>query len=169
MFLVNSRFPLVCATSSSSGGKPLYSNEVLLLPKLRRYFAEFLNHSSLDRLGILYLPTCVGLGYGHRANSLLGFSRQHGIGDFACIGSASRLGVIRLQLSSEPTYTLTPGQPSPGLTYPPASPISYPPSVGRFAVPKDGSPLVPDIGLGADTVVLEYQPVVHRLRLSASP
>ena len=77
------------------------------------------------------------MGYGHRANSLLGFSRQHGIGDFACIGSASRLGVIRLQLSSEPTYTLTPGQPSPGLTYPPASPISYPPSVGRFAVPKD--------------------------------
>ena len=31
------------------------------------------------------------------------------------------------------------------------------------------SPLVTDLGLGADTVVLEYQPVVHRLRLSASP
>jgi hypothetical protein len=28
-----------------------------LLPKLRGYFAEFLNHSSLDRLGILYLTT----------------------------------------------------------------------------------------------------------------
>jgi hypothetical protein len=27
-------------------------------------FAEFLNHSSPDRLGILYPPTCVGLGYG---------------------------------------------------------------------------------------------------------
>ena len=25
------------------------------------------------------------------------------------------------------------------------------------------------LGLGANTVVLEYQPVVHRLRLSASP
>ena len=36
---------------------------VPLLPKLRGYFAEFLNHSSLDRLGILYLTTCVGLGY----------------------------------------------------------------------------------------------------------
>jgi len=35
-----------------------------LIPKLRGYFAEFLNHSSLDRLGILYLTTCVGLGYG---------------------------------------------------------------------------------------------------------
>ena len=57
------------------------------------YFAEFLNHSSPDRLGILYLPTCVGLGYGHRYNSLLGFSRQHGMNDFAFIGSASRLRV----------------------------------------------------------------------------
>ena len=27
-------------------------------------FAEFLNHSSPNRLGILYLSTCVGLGYG---------------------------------------------------------------------------------------------------------
>ncbi len=35
-----------------------------LLPKLRCQFAEFLNPSSLKRLGILYLPTCVGLRYG---------------------------------------------------------------------------------------------------------
>ena len=31
------------------------------------------------------------------------------------------------------------------------------------------SPHVATLGLGANTVVLEYQPVVHRLRLSASP
>ena len=31
------------------------------------------------------------------------------------------------------------------------------------------SPHVANIGLGANTVVLEYQPVVHRLRLAASP
>ena len=37
---------------------------VPLLPKLRGHFAEFLNHSYLVRLGILYLTTCVGLGYG---------------------------------------------------------------------------------------------------------
>ncbi|CAN0547498.1 unnamed protein product, partial [Ectocarpus sp. 12 AP-2014] len=36
----------------------------LLLANLRRQFAEFLQHSSLKRLGILYLSTCVGLGYG---------------------------------------------------------------------------------------------------------
>ena len=38
--------------------------KVLLLPKLRRYFAEFLHHCSLKRLGILYQSTCVGLEYG---------------------------------------------------------------------------------------------------------
>ncbi len=73
MFLVNSRFPLVTAAPSSSAREALHPNEALLLPKLRRYFAEFLNHSSPDRLGILYLPTCVGLGYGHRASSLEAF------------------------------------------------------------------------------------------------
>src|SRR5687768_2516112 len=44
-----------------------------LLPKLRGQFAEFLNHSSPDRLSILYLTTCVGLGYGPRATSLEAF------------------------------------------------------------------------------------------------
>ena len=44
-----------------------------LLPKLRGHFAEFLNHGSLDRLGILYLTTCVGLGYGPPENSLEAF------------------------------------------------------------------------------------------------
>ena len=38
--------------------------EGLLIPKLRRQFAEFLQQSSLKRLGILYQSTCVGLGYG---------------------------------------------------------------------------------------------------------
>jgi hypothetical protein len=35
--------------------------------------------------------------------------------------------VLQPQLSSGYTYTLTPGQPSPGITYLPASPFSYPP------------------------------------------
>src|SRR5690606_15297473 len=37
---------------------------VILLPKLRMQFAEFLQDSSLKRLGMLYHSTCVGLGYG---------------------------------------------------------------------------------------------------------
>ena len=42
----------------------LAQSEVLLIPKLRRQIAEFLQHSSLKRLGMLYQSTCVGLGYG---------------------------------------------------------------------------------------------------------
>lgn len=37
---------------------------VTLIPKLRVQFAEFLQQSSLKRLGILYQSTCVGFGYG---------------------------------------------------------------------------------------------------------
>jgi hypothetical protein len=38
-----------------------------------------------------------------------------------------------------PPYTLTPGQPTPGLTYPPASPHRYPPPGG--SVRPEGQPL----------------------------
>ena len=41
-------------------------NRVTLIPKLRVQFAEFLQHSSLKRLGMLYQSTCVGFGYGLR-------------------------------------------------------------------------------------------------------
>ena len=83
MFLVNSRFPLVSAAPSG-----FHPTEALLLPKLRRYFAEFLNHSSPDRLSILYPPTCVGLGYGRRVNSLDAF-----LGSMGSMTSPLRLGI----------------------------------------------------------------------------
>src|SRR5579859_4966086 len=41
-----------------------------LLPKLRGHFAEFLQHRSLKRLGILYQSTCVGFGYGLGAGAV---------------------------------------------------------------------------------------------------
>ena len=50
-----------------------------LLPKLRGYFAEFLRESYLAHLGILYLTTCVGLGYEHHNPGFRRFSRQRGI------------------------------------------------------------------------------------------
>ena len=167
MFLVNSRFPLVSAAPSSSGREVRHPNEALLLPKLRRYFAEFLNHCSPDRLGILYLPTCVGLGYGHRVSSLGAFLGSMGSMTSPETARHHVSGFMRSGFAWPSPYTLTPGQPSPGFTYPPAFPFSYPRPVGRFA-PKS-IPLVPGVGLDADTVVPEYQPVVHRLRLSASP
>jgi hypothetical protein len=49
-----------------------------LLPKLRGQVAEFLNQCSLDRLGMLYLPTCVGLGYGLPGRSLEAFLGSRG-------------------------------------------------------------------------------------------
>ena len=70
MFLVNSRGYLVTATSFSSRSKSFHLIEALLIPKLRSQFAEFLNQSSLKRLSILYLSTCVGLEYGHPNSSL---------------------------------------------------------------------------------------------------
>ena len=39
-------------------------SRVSLLANLREQFAEFLQHSSLKRLGMLYQSTCVGFGYG---------------------------------------------------------------------------------------------------------
>ena len=114
MFLVNSRFPLVCATPSSSGREVRHPDGVILLPKLRMYFAEFLNHSSPDRLGILYLPTCVGLGYGHHVSSLEAF--------LGSMGSVTSPEAVRHHISGYVTdgfayrspYLLAPGQPSPG-------------------------------------------------------
>ena len=46
-----------------------------LLPKLRGYFAEFLNNASSVGLRILSSSTCVGLRYGYNINNS-GFSRQ---------------------------------------------------------------------------------------------
>ncbi len=60
MFLVNSRLGRFFAASSGLLSESAHPSEALLLPKLRSHFAEFLNEGSLERLGILYLPTCVG-------------------------------------------------------------------------------------------------------------
>ena len=63
MFLLNSRLSLVAATLSRFSREGLHASRAPLLPKLRGYFAEFLRESYLAHLGMLYLTTCVGLGY----------------------------------------------------------------------------------------------------------
>lgn len=74
VFLINSRTPLFSATTTSTHTAKSAAPAVApLLPKLRGHFAEFLNHSSPERLSILNLTTCVGLGYGPYTHSLEAF------------------------------------------------------------------------------------------------
>ena len=54
---------------------------VILIPKLRMHFAEFLNEGFLAHLRILFLPACVGFGTGTH-NLIRSFSRQLGSCDF---------------------------------------------------------------------------------------
>ena len=64
MFLVNSRLDLFTAAPSGFPREAVHPTGAPLLPKLRGYFAEFLNEGYLDHLSILYLSTCVGFGTG---------------------------------------------------------------------------------------------------------
>ena len=102
------------------------------------HFAEFLNYSSPDRLGIFYPPTCVGLGYGHRVNSLEDFLGSMESVTSPC-GSASYLRHKRCGFAYTSPYVLTPGQPTPGLTYPPPSLLRFPPR--GWSVRPEGQPL----------------------------
>ena len=82
--------PFHCGPLGLGGVNPLDPTGASLLPKLRDHFAEFLNESSSDHLGILYLPTCVGFGTG-TSHLPRRFSRRHGFKDFVHADSASRL------------------------------------------------------------------------------
>ena len=85
MFLVNSRLNLFTAALSGFPREEVHPTGAPLIPKLRGHFAEFLFEGSSDRLGILYLPTCVGFGTG-TSNLPRRFSRRHGFEDFALCG-----------------------------------------------------------------------------------
>jgi hypothetical protein len=74
--------PFHCGPLELKTAKVSHSTGAPLLPKLRGNFAEFLNEGSSDHLGILYLPTCVGLGTG-TPHLPRGFSRRHGFRNYA--------------------------------------------------------------------------------------
>ena len=77
--------PFHCGHLELESAKDSYSTVAPLLPKLRGHFAEFLFEGSSDRLGILYLHTCVGFGTG-TSNLPRRFSRRHGFKDFGLNG-----------------------------------------------------------------------------------
>ena len=179
MFLVNSRLGLVSATLTASPASG-YTDQVPLIPKLRGYFAEFLHHDSLDRLGILYLSTCVGLGYGRLTTRSRSFSRQPRIThtQHRSIECHQVSTCVTRGFANVSAYTLSPGQPPPGMGYLPASLRSLPTTSSGHRLnppptrrPDKGSRMLSITGLGTDVAspVPEYQLVVHRLRLSASP
>ena len=77
MFLLNSRLGLLTAAPALPIALRAGAS---LLPKLRDYFAEFLNVVSLAHLGLLDPSTCVGLRYGPAGSNaraaFLGAMRQ---------------------------------------------------------------------------------------------
>ena len=108
MFLVNSRLGRFTAAPSSSTREGLHSTGASLLPKLRDHFAEFLNEGSSDRLGILYLPTCVGFGTG-TSNLPRRFSRRHGFWNFAHFWARHPVsGLMGDGFPYRPPYAVTP-------------------------------------------------------------
>ena len=124
--MINSRLGRFTAAPSGFGREVLHPNGAPLLPKLRGNFAEFLNEGFLDRLGILYPPTCVGFGTG-TPNLPRGFSRGHGFRDFR-------------QTSPHPVSALMAGFLPAGLRGCPSStngwdPLSYPVLPSVITVP----------------------------------
>src|SRR6478672_4792510 len=72
VFAKQSLGPIICGPTSFAE-QVRARRGASLLPKLRDYYAEFLDHVSLVHLRLLALPTCVGLRYGHRAAPLTAF------------------------------------------------------------------------------------------------
>ena len=154
--------------------------QVPLLPKLRGHFAEFLNHSSPARLSIFYLTTCVGYGYGPYTHIARGFSRQSRITNITQARATHHASHKKHQdlpwcratrLHRNPISCSATSLRHPITDLQRIRPHASPPTNH----PKDDQrrqirvvSITASI-LGAHIRVREYQPVDHRLRLSASP
>jgi hypothetical protein len=147
VFLVNSRLSLVSATTRGSASID-FTAVAPLLPKLRGQLAEFLNESYPAHLSLLSQPTCVGLGYGQHCSSLEAF-----LGSRASAASPLTELPIRSQHLGSRLFLRTLPTPLNRVFHPPA-----PPSFLRH-------PFGPCVTVSGQ----ECLPVVHQLRLSASP
>jgi hypothetical protein len=147
VFVVNSRLGLSSAASSGFGRFIPTPNEAPLLPKLRGHFAEFLNEGFPAHLRILSPPTCVGLRYGHPSVSLEAFLDSLG----SVSSLARRLAPHHFSGSRMADF-----------------PAIHPTSLDANFHPRAYLPSCVTPSLNRLRVVLEFQPVVHRLRFSAS-
>ena len=78
------------------------------MPKAREQFAEFLDQDSLDRFGILYQTTCVGLGYGPNTHSLEAFLDSTGSPTSPQKGTHHASPCMRPGFTWDTGHTLTP-------------------------------------------------------------
>ena len=147
MFVVNSRLGLFSATSLRFDRFISTQCEAPLLPKLRGYFAEFLNEGFPAHLRILSPPTCVGLRYGHPLVSLEAFLDS--------LGSVTSPLLQQLPITSQASRTAD-------------LPAIHPTSLDANFHPRAYLPSCVTPSLNRPRVVLECQPVVHRLRFFAS-
>jgi hypothetical protein len=165
VLLVSSRYPLVCVTLLSFGRKGLHSKG----SSFSRSYGCNLPSSLTMVLPIALVfstrPPVSVWGTGAISTHCWAF-----LGSIGSVTSSIRLGITsqdkrpnshRTSLHAYPETTIAP------VHLPSCVPLQLP-SAGSENSPC-GSLFSTNSGLGADMAVLEYQPVVHRLRLSASP
>ena len=136
---------------------------VPLLPKLRGHFAEFLNHSSLARLGMLYLTTCVGLGYGPCTSSLEAFLGSIGSPNSPHPAMHHRLGSNARRICLSDSLPACPSTSTHWYGYLPASPHRLPTtSEDPTQPPPVWDPKAPDqAGFGRLVPLLRYGRRAH--------
>ena len=165
MFLVNSRYPLVCATHSGSGrgsftllgssffrsyGGNLPSSLTIVLP----IALVFSTRPPVSVWGTGAVPAHCWAFLGSVGLVTSPKTARHHVSDLWANSHQPALHAY-------PETTIAPDHlPSCVLHQLPAT---------NYVDSPEGSLHFIDLGLDANTAVLEYQPVVHRLRLSASP
>ena len=119
-----------------------------LLPKLRAHFAEFLNASSPEHLGLLTPPTCVGFRYGPVPHVLRRFSRcRMPLPSLARRLAPPRIASERL-LARSSTALLRDGDPSPRAMHAARPAFAPVPGRGIFATLPSATALA--LALGSD-------------------
>ena len=138
MFLVNSRYPLVCATLLSSNRKGRHR-------KGSSFFRSY--GGNLPSSLTIVLPLALVFStrppvsvWGTGTVSAHCWDFLGSMESVTSTRSRHHVSALRLQLSSESAYTLTRGLPSPRFTYLPASPVSYPPAARSVRSSKGTAP-----------------------------
>ena len=133
--------PAFCRSQSFQTG-------ATLLPKLRVHFAEFLNASSPEHLGLLTPPTCVGFRYGPPGHVLRRFSRcRMPLPSLARRLAPPRIASERL-LARSSTALLRDGDPSPRAMHAARPAFAPVPGRGIFATLPSATALA--LALGPD-------------------